>query len=280
MDGTCQLCRVYRPDSNPREPYRPNVCDADRQLLDRHLTDIANLIAELANPEPLIVDQRRYERTGIRYLKHGQREVVSLGEVWADPLADLNGVAPINSRSNQPAVSGSRERPIPIAVTTLDLKATARVPHQTRAVADWPDDQVGHLSAATILDQWTRNIRAALFPDHHLPAATVDQLISWLRNRVDDVCDHYPLAAEFAEKIRDLRSVLRSVAGETEPQPEHCDGVPCKRCNLLTLYRQLDGDVNCINPDCQTILRDDEYYDWVKTLVAEQTILQRADANA
>jgi hypothetical protein len=275
--STCLTCGIYRPDTTARIPNHPPICDGDRQLLDRHLTEIAHLVGDLSNPEPPIVDQRRYERHGIRYLKDGVREIVSLGEVWADPAAPFDGVAAINSRSKQPSVSGSRERPIPIGVTALDLKAGAKVPNPTRAVRDWPEDQVGHLSAATILDQWIRDIRIALFPSLHLPDATVSELVRWLQNRLEDICDHYPAVVGFAEEIRNLRSALRSAAGESDPQPELCEGIACRRCDLMTLYRQPGGDVSCANPDCAAVLREDEYLEWVKTLAAEVKIKRHAE---
>jgi hypothetical protein len=273
--GACQLCRLYRPNTRARIPHRPPVCDGDRQLLGRHVGDIANLIADLTNDEPAVVDDRRYQRIGVEYLKDGNRRAVSLGDVWADPTAAFGGVAPINSRSKEPAVTGSRERPIPINTTALDLKAPARVPNHTPAVADWPEDQTGHLSAATILDAWIRDTRDRLLPDHHLPPGTVDEMVAWLKHRIDLICDQHPQVADFADSIRTLRGALRSLAGETEAQPERCEGVPCRRCDLQMLYRQPGGDVECVNPDCRAILRDDEYQEWVKSLAAEIRVKQR-----
>jgi hypothetical protein len=272
---TCTTCSTYRPDSEPRLPHRPPVCDGDRRLLDRHLTDIANLVADLTNGEPPVVDDRRYERFTIR-----NGRPVSLGESWADPLAPVGGVSPINSRSTAPAVSGSRERPIPIPVTVVDLQAPARVPAPSQAALRWPEDQVGYLSAATVLDQWVRWIRDALFPDHHLPPATVDELVSWLRHRVDDICDRHPAVADMADEVRHLRGALRHAAGETEQPPERCDGIPCRRCDMAMLYRQPGGDVECVNPDCRAIYRADEYQEWIKTLAAEVRITRHASEHA
>ncbi len=267
----CRTCPVYRPDSDPRLPHRPLVCDGDRALLDRHLYDIANLHADLTNDEPPLIDTRQHERFGTAYFPDGIRHVFSRGLRPSDPVARLGGVAPINSRTRQPTVSGSRERPIPIDAATFDLKAGARVPNPSPAAKGWPEDQIGRLSTATVLDQWARDIRDTLHPGQHLPPATVDQLVAWLRSRVDDICDQHPAIAEFAEEIRTLRSALRAAAGEVEPQPERCDGVPCRRCDLMTLYRHAGGDVECVNPDCRAINREDEYQDWVKTLAVEQT---------
>jgi hypothetical protein len=96
-----------------------------------------------------------------------------------------------------------------------------------------------------VLDQLVRDWRDTLWPGHHLPASNIDELVVWLRYRFQDACDWHPAVVEFAEKIRHLRSA----AGETEPQPERCDGVPCKRCDLMMLlFRQSDSDVHCLDP--------------------------------
>lgn len=275
----CSTCKIFRPDAEPRQPHRPPVCDGDRRLLHGHLGDIANLIADLTNPEPPIVDQRRYERFIVKNLE-GTLTPINLGETWADPLAQFGGVAPINSRSKAPTVTGSRERHLPIRADVEDLKAPARVPEPSPAGRDWPEDQIGHLSAATVLDQWVRDVRDLLYPGHHLPPAAVDEMVVWLRNRVEDICDRHPAVADFADEIRHLRGALRSAAGQTDPRPERCDGVPCRHCDLLTLFREPGGDVVCINVDCQAVLRENEYQDWVKTLAAEQRVKRHAQQNA
>lgn len=274
--GTCTTCPVIRPDSDPRQPHTPPVCDGDRRLLNRWLGEISNLIADLSNPEPAITDNRRYQRYGTEYLKDNQRRTVSLGNAWADPVAALGGVSPINSRSNQPSVSGSRDRTIPINTTMVDLTADRRVHNLTGD--SWPEDQVGHLSAATMLDAWCRDVRDRIVPDHHLPEPTVDQMVMWLRVRVDMICDRHPDVAEFADGLRVLRGALRSAAGVVDPQPERCDGVPCKRCDLLMLFKQTDGDVHCVSPDCLAVLREDEYREWVQTIAAQTRIDQQQHA--
>lgn len=272
MAGTCLLCSVYRPDSEPRLPNYPPVCDGDRNLLDRHLLEIANLCAELTNPEPPIVDRRRHERFGIQYLRDGQREIVSLGEVWSDPLAAVNGVSPISSKPKQRSVTGSRERPLPVRADLLDLKAPARQPNPTDRARDRPEDQVGRLSAATVLDQIVRDVRGILCPDQHLPVPTVRELADWLRNRVDDVCDRHPAVVDIAGELRGLRGALRAVAGEAEPSPEPCDGVTCDRCDTRSLFRRPGDTYRAECGTCGTLYNDDEY----AALVGEQSRRQRA----
>ena len=262
---TCHICPVMHPDRTPRIPHTPPVCDGDRRALNTWLGDIRTWHDILVNDEQPIIDQRKHERFGTVYFPDGIRHVFSRGMFPSDPVAALGGVAPINSRPKTPTVTGSRERPLPVNATALDLKAPARSPNLTDQAH--PDDQIGHLSAATVLDAWVRDIRYQLYPQQHLPPTTVADLVRWLRDRLDDICDHYPDLVGFADALRRVRSPLRAAAGETEPRPELCIGVPCKqdRCGQLTLMRQPDGDIVCINPDCNAVLRPDEYDEWVKT---------------
>ncbi|MEU4558547.1 hypothetical protein AB0F72_09155 [Actinoplanes sp. NPDC023936] len=268
----CVLCALFRPDSEPRLPHRPPVCDGDRTLLDRILIDVANLHADLVNPEPAIVDQRTYQRTGIEYGKNGQRRPVNLGTAWADPTAPLGGVAPINSRSRQPSVAGSKERPIPINAAAHDLKTRLRPRNQAEPFRGDPDDQIGRLPAAVILAEWVRDIRDTLYVGQHLPKPGVDDLVLWLRTRIEDICDRHPAIVDMATELRDLRGALRAAAGQAEPRPEPCIGVPCRRCDLLTLFKQPGGDVECVNPDCQAVLRAEEYAEWTKALAPDAPI--------
>jgi hypothetical protein len=274
---SCSTCGVLRADAEPRIPNRSPVCDGDRNLIDRHLNDVANLVADLSNPEPPLVDDRQYERFGIAYFDGNRRHVFSRGMFPSDPLAPLGGVAPINSKSKAPSVSGSRERPIPIPVTVVDLKAPARQPSPSQAARDWPEDQVGYLSAATVLDQWCRSVRDELFPEHHLPPATVDEMAAWLRNRLEDVCDHHSAVAEFAEEIRNLRSALRSAAGQVEPRPEHCEGVACPRCDLRTLARMPYDTYRAQCGACGTLLTDEEFAETIKTQSLHERGIRTAD---
>ena len=66
----------------------------------------------------------------------------------------------------------------------------------------------------------------------------------------------------------------------TEPEPERCDGIECKQCSMMMLFRQPDGDVHCLNLDCNAVYRDSEYQDWVKTLAKEQKIRRHAEQAA
>lgn len=276
----CVVCPVVRPDADPRDPHNPPVCDGDRRLLDTILGDITILHDELVNPEAPIIDNRQYERYGTAYFKGGHRHTFSRGLRPADPLAALGGVAPINSKRKAPSVSGSREAPMPISADQHDLKAAARVPNPTAAARRHPEDQIGVSSTATVLDSWVRVFREDLWREQHLPPGTVDLLATWLRVRLDDICDHHPAVDEFAGEIKAQRGRLRAATGQVEPQPERCDGIACKRCDQATLYRQPDGDVHCVNADCRAVYRPDEYQDWLQTLAAEHGIKRRSRQHA
>lgn len=256
---TCTLCPIYRSDADPRIPHHSPVCDGDRALLDRHLVDLSNLVADLSNPEPPIVERGRYERFGVEYQDNGRRAAVSLGEVWRDPLAAVNGVAPINARSRHPHVSGSREHAMPIDADRTDLTSAARGANLTDAGRRHPGDHVGHLAVASLLDGWARSWRDSLCPDHHLPSATVDDLVAWLRNRLEDACDSYEELPLFAEEVKAVRSVLRGLAGEIEPSPEPCDGVDCARCEMRSLYRRPGDTYRAECSSCGTLYTEDEY---------------------
>lgn len=266
---TCTTCPIVRPGSEPRQPHTPPVCDGDRRLLGRWLSDITNLVDDLTNPEEPLVDDRQYERFGTAYFPGGHRHTFSRGMRPADPLTALGGVAPINSPTRHPRTSGSRERPIPINATALDLTGDARVPHLTGHA--WPEDQIGYLSAGTVLDEWIRDTRARLLPDHHLPPATVNDMVAWLRERVDLICDQHPQVADFAEALRLLRGALRAAAGQTEPPPEPCDGVTCARCDQRALFHKPTDTYRAECGNCGTLYTDDEY----TAIVGEQAKVAR-----
>ncbi len=43
---------------------------------------------------------------------------------------------------------------------------------------------------------------------------------------------------------------------------------------------QPGGDVECVNPDCATVMRADEYADWVKTMGKARQIKRHAGASS
>ncbi|MFB6392616.1 hypothetical protein [Polymorphospora lycopeni] len=273
----CILCPAFRADDEPRAARRPPVCDACRWRLHHTIRDIANLHARLANPEPPIVDRHRYQTTNPDGTPGRIR--------WADPVARLGGVAPINSRSSQPHVTGSRERPLPTPVDRIDLGAPARpgsIGIATRghwAARGGDPDQVGVLSVATVLDSWVRDWRESMWPDVHLPDARVDQLADWLLAgfddeqpgvRIDQACDQHPAIDEMATELRALRQALRRALGETDPQPTPVTGVACATCANRALWRQPGDTYAAECATCGTLYTDTELADHINELAGQE----------
>jgi hypothetical protein len=278
--GACILCPIFYADRNPRIPDRKPVCDGCRFRLSKEIADISRYHRLLLNPDPVEYDDRWYEYTGKEWDAEAKEWVAFTEDRRTDPLGAIGGVAPIPSRTKQPSVSGSRDKPIPVSADMLDLTAGARQFNPTRDRLDQPnqkpDDAVGHLSAATILDSWARDWRDTLFPDLHLPAANVDELVRWLRvgadpdnpgTRIDEACDGHPAIDEFADEIHRLRQALRRATGDTNAQPEMLDGVACRNCDTRALMREPGSQyISC--GVCESLLTEAEYREWVGLLAA------------
>lgn len=278
--GGCIVCPTLYPDRDPRQPERGSCCEGCRFRISRDLADISRYHRLLLNPDPVEYDDRWYERTGKEWDADTEAWVPWVEESRNDPLASLGGVAPIPSRTKQPSVSGSREKPVPVRVDVLDLTAGARQFNPTRDRGNLPnqkpDDAAGHLSAATVLDSWARDWRDVLFPDLHLPAANVDELVRWFRAgadpdnpgvRIDAACDGHPAIDEFAEEVHRLRNALRRATGDTNAQPELLDGIACRSCDTRALMRE-PGSMYISCGACETLLTESEYQEWVGLLAA------------
>ncbi|MFG1872174.1 hypothetical protein [Micromonospora arborensis] len=307
MPDDCVLCRVYRPDSQPRRPDRMPVDEGCRHRFDRHLADVGDLTAEL-------LDQQT-------------RDHAYHGRVDGDSVAALGGAGPIRARSGQPVVSGSRERALPIDADLIDLMAPARagtvrdtmVPkttseravvrsrkvavdaagvhiqeveyavfvrrpvldHDGNALLVAAGDQIGYLSAATLLDEIVRDWREALWRDQHLPPATVPQLVGWLRNRVDDACDRHPGISAHAQEVRELRSALRRALGETDALPMPILGSLCKTedCDQVSQLMRHDGSEYIECDACGRLYTEDEYREWTVRLAKAIQSKTTASAN-
>jgi hypothetical protein len=163
-------------------------------------------------------------------------------------------------------VTGSREAPIPLNVDVVDLSAQARNAQATDAAKAHPEDQIGQVAVASILDQWARDWRDEMAFAQSLPVPTVPELARWLGNRVEWACDRHPAVDEFAAEMGRLRAVLRGVLGLSEPQAEFCDGVVCRKCDRYALYREGDY-VECDH--CGLLYSEREYHDWVGLLAGQ-----------
>lgn len=169
-------------------------------------------------------------------------------------------------RSKSQRVSGSRETPAPANLDAIDLSARARPGSRApyvRGLLGLDDDQIGHLSLATGLDAIARDWRDTLCPDHHLPAPTVPELITWLANRAEDACNRHPAIDEAVDELEGFRATLRGILGDFAPRPQLCKGVACKKCDLRALYRG-EQWITCGN--CGLLYSHDEYHEWTRQL--------------
>lgn len=271
---TCVLCPTLRPSMAARQPERSPACDGCRRRLDLVFSDLFGLHDRLVNPEPAEYDRRRYQRRDQQGKRTGEYRD-------ADPLAAVGGVGNIPGRTNQPHVSGSRTNTTPIDVDTVDLTGSARVPNPTDRARQWPGDQIGHLSVATRLYEVVRDWRDTLWPDQHLPVATVPELVGWIRAgstpeqpgpRVDEACDRHPAIATTAAEMWDLRGWLRTALGDTDPPPRRWLGVTCGRCTHLSRIAQIDGDEYAECGGCGTLYSETE----LAALIGGQAAQERA----
>lgn len=191
--------------------------------------------------------------------------------VYADPVSYAFPAGPLNGLRNGAKVSGSPGRSAPIRIDPTDL--TGRPRHGSVPVADrspWPEDQVGYLSAATVLDFWVRDW--ADIRGEGLPAAQgVRRLSGWLLDRLDWACQSFMALDEFAEDVRKLSSALFGLAGYGAARPKLMEAA-CPGCHLLTLTQGYpDGQIECNTTDCERILTPEEYAEWVRNLIDETT---------
>ncbi len=147
-------------------------------------------------------------------------------------------------------VSGSREAPLPLAVDALDLGLPARA----GTITDPYDDQVGHVSVATVLDTWVRDWAGQR--REGLPAADVATLARWLADRTDWACDTHTAVDEYAAELRQLTRTLRVVTGTAQLVVRL--PAPCPDCDLLSLIRA-DGEDHVRCTECGRLWTEDEY---------------------
>lgn len=165
-------------------------------------------------------------------------------------LVELEKGSAVGSR-----VSGSRTPPLPLALTPLDLT----LPPHLAAVHDDHHDQVGEVSAPTILESWARDWQTYQWA--LLPPPTVVSLSAWLITRLEWACDNHPAVDDFAAELHQLVRALRPAA----PPVEQKVGVPCRDCEMVALYRWAGSDyVECGN--CDVLMTPDEYDRWCQLI--------------
>lgn len=162
-------------------------------------------------------------------------------------------------------VSGSTDAPLGVRVAVLDLIVAAG----GGTVHDPHGDQTGQLPVIPRLDSWVADWIGRRRAGEHRPLPTVPVLCGWLLDRLDWACQGHPAIDDFAGEVRGILGTLRAVNGHTSARPEQMVGVPCKRCDLVSLHRA-PGDhyIACSNPDCGLLLTQDEYAAWVRLLAA------------
>lgn len=194
-----------------------------------------------------------------------------------DPVAHALPAGPLNGSRNGAKVSGSPGRSAPIRIDPTDLLGRPR--HGSLSVADrsrWPGDQVGYLSAATVLDFWVRDwadLRGESLPVIGAANSSVTSrgLADWLLDRLDWACQHFMALDEFAGDIQTLSSRLYGLAGYGASRPKLMEA-PCPSCHLLTLTQCYEeSNIDCENVDCRRSLTPDEYAGHVRTLIEENS---------
>jgi hypothetical protein len=218
-------------------------CTADASKLRRWLGEIPDLFADVIDPPD--ASNTRVERDDIR-----------------DPIALGLPAGSVPGASSQPRVSGSPED----MLAARYVEAAGGTIHPTGLAVD----QVGDPPPAVLLDSWCRDWQLVRGMGETLPAPAVVLLCGWLSDRLGWALEHHGAMPEFYAEIQSVHARLWREAGRGEARPELCRGVPCRRCDLLSLWRSVDGsgDVECHNPDCRTMYRADEYHRWVAMVAA------------
>lgn len=240
-----------------------SVCRRDRERMAFRLRALPRLVADLASLgyvarddlTPRVVYPAGHDREG--------QPVPHL-----DPVARALTAGPLSGASNAPRVNGSGEASVPIRVDPTDLLSPARAGSLAVAArSPWPDDQIGHLSAATELDFWVMDW--SILRGESLPAPDVHTLSRWLLDRLDWACREHAAVDEFAEKLRQLHGALSAAAGERPAPPEPRDR-ECPRCRLLTLVLDRStGYTECTAEDCRALLTEEDYREYLRDLIAD-----------
>jgi len=201
-------------------------------------------------PEPSCVVCRR------RDARHGDvcgpcrtridEHLVELVERWAIlPAALEPGRAGDDDRER---VSGSRERPLP-GGEALNLVARGNVhTRQTLKPTDpYGPDQHGPVDPAEILWSWTRDWILYRRKGETGPGrGDLVSIVTWLRPRLEWACDRHPAIADFAAEVSDAVDALRGILNVRRYVQRFKE--PCPRCDTKALYREVDPDMQNMDP--------------------------------
>lgn len=232
-------CRGCKPDL---AEYGEAFCAGCTSRLRRWLGEIPELFAEVVNPAT--ESNTLPARLGV-----------------ADPVTNDLPAGAVPGAGRNPRVSGSPEE----ALAARFNEAAGGSVH-VRNDRGQAQDQVGDVPPAVLLDSWCRDWQTVRNMAETLPPPSVENLCRWLLDRLGDALEKHAAAMPpFFDEIRDMHSRLWREAGRSEAQPEHCWGVPCRRCDRFLLFRTTDGsgDVECKHPDCLAVLRAHEYTTWL-----------------
>jgi Zn ribbon nucleic-acid-binding protein len=240
---TCVLCAYYHPRAEPHPPggAEAQCCPAGQRRLEHDLLSLKAAFRRL--------DEEIAAEIGAK-----------------DRVSQALPGAPTASPSNQPRVTGSKERQLPIDVARIDLL----LPAARGYVRDPYRDQAGHHSVATVLNEWIAFWHRRWFYGQPYPATDAISLIDWiLEARFVHVVQHEPAIAEFAQEVREVRVQLRGALRETPPKRATMWGVPCPRCRIISQLTLDPDDPNryreCDN--CGVMLTKDEYMEHLRGIV-------------
>lgn len=239
----CILCAYYHPRAEPHLSGRSDwqTCEAGRRRLEHELINVRAAFQRL--------DEEVAAEVGAK-----------------DLVSRLLPGAPTPSPSNQPRVSGSRERQLPIDITRIDLVLPA-VPGY---VYDPDRDQGGVLSVATVINEWVAAWHDRWFAGQRYPRTDAVTLIDWVLDaRLVYIVQVETGITDFADEVRQLRSVLRSALREVAPKRATMWGVPCPRCKIISQLTLDPDDPNFYREcgNCGVMLSRDEYLHHLRGIV-------------
>jgi ribosomal protein L37AE/L43A len=213
-----------------------------------------------------VVCQRRpYERA----------QVCNPCRKWlARDLGEIAGLAALLPLVTAP--TRSVEGGIPLRIAAVDLALPAVGGASAGTVCDPYRDQYGEIPVAARLDSWAQDWAITRGLGEHLPVPTVNALVGWLLNRVEDECDQHPAIDEFAGEIRGLLATIRRTLSTEAPRAVRY-AAPCPRCGTETLRRTIGADwIEC--ESCGRLWGEEDYAELVRDAVPQGRLLTTLQA--